>query len=276
MKRIAFQGEPGAYSEAAALAYFGEENEPVPCETFDIVFERVTNGGCDYGMVPIENSLAGSIHQNYDLLLRHDLKIIGEHILRVEHCLIVLPEATFEDLRTVMSHPQALAQCDGFIRSHGLAREAAYDTAGSVKILRETGRRDTAAIASRRAALVYGMKVIAENIEDDPGNFTRFLALGREEAESDQTGSSSAPHKTSIVFALPNVPGALHSALGIFALLDIDLTKVESRPVAGKPWEYLFYLDFADSAHEERGQTALIQLGELATYLRLFGSYQRA
>ena len=273
-QRIAFQGERGAYSEAASIAHFGETIEPVPCETFDQVFELVATEGCDYGMVPIENSLAGSIHQNYDLLLRHSLTITGEHILRVEHCLIAHPETSLEEVQVVLSHPQALAQCDHFLRANHLAREAAYDTAGSVKTIRDTGRRDAAAIASRRAATVYGMKILAENIEDDPNNYTRFLALRREDAglaQADAPGS-----KTSIVFALPNAPGVLFRALSVFALRDIDLTKIESRPVPGKPWEYLFYLDFGESATGERGRRALNHLEEIATFLRVFGSYSRA
>jgi prephenate dehydratase len=271
--RIAFQGERGAYSEAAAIEYFGDAIEPVPCETFEDVFALVTNQECDDGLVPIENSLAGSIHQNYDLLERNALRITGEHILRVEHCLIVHPQVSLDDVRTVVSHPQALAQCDHFIRAHRWAREAAYDTAGSVKLIKEQDRRDAAAIASRHAAFVYGMSIVAENIEDDPQNFTRFIVLARE----DEGGQMPAPPmKTSIVFALRNVPGALFKALSVFALRDIDLTKIESRPIPGKPWEYLFYLDFAGSATEERGLRALQHLAEIATYLRVFGSYPRA
>jgi prephenate dehydratase len=272
MSRIAFQGERGAYSEAAAIAYFGEDIEPMPCETFDDVFERVAGAECDRGMVPIENSLAGSIHQNYDLLLRHELKITGEHILRVEHCLIAHPETSLEDVRVVLSHPQALAQCDRYIRAHGLAREAAYDTAGSVKTIRDTGRRDAAAIASRRAASVYEMRVLAENIEDDPNNLTRFLAIGLDDAQPDRP--DAPPNKTSIVFALPNAPGALFRALSVFALRDIDLTKIESRPIPGRPWEYLFYLDFSESAEAQRGRRAIQHLEEITTQLRVFGSYQ--
>lgn len=274
MERVAFQGEPGAYSEAAVIAHFGEGVEPVPCESFEAVFERVASGQCNYGMVPIENSLAGSIHQNYDLLLRYDLKITGEHVLRVEHCLIASPGSSLEDIRVVASHPQALAQCDRFIRTHNLEREAAYDTAGAVKTLSETGRPGMAAIASRRAALVYNMRVLAENIEDDPLNFTRFLALGREGTRTERSGVHA--NKTSVVFALPNVPGALFKALSVFALRDIDLTKIESRPVPGKPWEYHFYLDFAEDAAGERGSRALQHLGEIATELRVLGSYPAA
>jgi prephenate dehydratase len=274
MQRVGFQGESGAYSEAAAVAYFGETIETVPCETFEDVFERVAVVDCDYGMVPIENSLAGSIHHNYDLLLRHELNIVGEYVLRVEHCLIAHPETSFDEIRVVASHPQALSQCDRFIRTHQLVREAAYDTAGSVKMLRETGRRDMAAIASRRAAHVYGMKILVENIEDDPGNFTRFLALGR--AGSQPVRAGAIANKTSIVFALPNIPGALFRALSVFAADYIDLTKIESRPVPGKPWEYLFYLDFTDSEDGGRGKQALQNLEQMATYLRVFGSYPRA
>jgi prephenate dehydratase len=185
-----------------------------------------------------------------------------------------------EDVRVVVSHPQALAQCDQFIRSHHWKREAAYDTSGAVKLIKEQQRYDAAAIASQRAAQVYEMKILARNIEDDPQNFTRFLALSREGVQSSsQNGENLRPNaatKTSIVFALRNMPGALFKALSVFALRDIDLTKIESRPIAGKPWEYLFYLDFAGSASEERGQRALQHLEEIATYLRVFGSYPRA
>jgi prephenate dehydratase len=270
MKRIAFQGERGAYSEAAAIEYFGEAIEPVPCETFERVFERVSSADCDQGLVPIENSLAGSIHQNYDLLERNQLSVTGEYVLRVEHCLIALPAVPLEAVRVVLSHPQALAQCDHFIRAHGFAHEAAYDTAGSVQLIKAQGRRDAAAIASRRAAKVYGMNILMENIEDNSQNFTRFIALAREPVVP------IGPAKTSIVFALPNAPGVLFKALSVFALREIDLTKIESRPIAGQPWEYLFYLDFAESANETRGQRALQHLAEIATHIRVFGSYPRA
>jgi prephenate dehydratase len=268
--RVAFQGEPGAYSEAAAIQHFGAGVETIPCESFDELFAAVASRQADCAMAPIENSLAGSIHQNYDLLAQHDLHIVGEHVLRVEHCLIGASDATLDDLRLVMSHPQALAQCDHYIRARGWQREVVYDTAGSVKMLRASGKRDTAAIASERAAQVYGMKILARNIEDNPQNFTRFLVLAREPVEPEQ------PCKTSIVFTLRNVPGALFKALSVFALREIDLTKIESRPIPGAPWEYMFYLDFADSAHEERGKRALSHLSEIASTLRVFGSYPRA
>lgn len=268
--RIAFQGEPGAYSEAAAIQHFGASVETIPCETFDDLFAAVASSRADCAMAPIENSLAGSIHQNYDLLARHELHIIGEHILRVEHCLIAAHDVAIEDIKQVMSHPQALAQCDHYIRARGWKRQVVYDTAGSVKMLRESGARDTAAIASERAAQVYAMQILRRNIEDNPQNFTRFLVLAREPAAPEQ------PCKTSIVFTLKNVPGALFKALSVFALRDIDLTKIESRPIPGAPWEYMFYLDFAESVHAERGQRALSHLAEIASMLRVFGSYPRA
>jgi prephenate dehydratase len=268
--RIAFQGERGANSEAAALKHFGDAVETLPSENFDVLFGRIANGDAEYAMVPIENTLAGSIHQNYDLLAQHELHIVGEEILRIEHFLIAADGVKFEDIRTVISQPPALAQCEHYINKHGWAREAAYDTAGSVKLLKASGRRDAAAIAPRRAASVYAMHIVAENIEDNAENYTRFVVLAREPIEP------KPPYKTSIVFTLKNVPGALFKALSVFALRDIDLTKIESRPIPGSPWEYSFYLDFSESVFEERGKRALDHLSEITTTLRVFGSYPRA
>jgi prephenate dehydratase len=268
--RVAFQGEPGANSEAAAIKHFGETVETVPSENFDVLFDRVVTGDCDYAMAPIENTLAGSIHQNYDLLARNDLHIIGEEILHVEHFVIAAPGVQLEDIHTVISQPPALAQCEHYIREKGWAREAAYDTAGSVKLLKASGRRDAAAIAPRRAAQVYDMNILVENIEDNSENYTRFLVLSCAPIEP------KPPFKTSIVFTLKNTPGALFKALSVFALRDIDLTKIESRPIPGSPWEYNFYLDFSESVFEERGKRALDHLSEITTELRVFGSYPRA
>lgn len=267
--KVAFQGESGAYSEQAVFDFFGEV-ETQPCESFDVVFESVVHGSADAGLIPIENSLAGSIHQNYDLLLRHDLHITGEYLLRVRHCLISLPGVAKTEIRKVISHPQALGQCAAYLRGLGVRVESAYDTAGSVKILKESGARDTAAIASRRAAAIYEMQILEEGIEDNPENYTRFLVVSRTAIEAPEGNA-----KTSIVFTLKNQPGALFKALSVFALRDIDLTKIESRPLQGQPWEYLFYIDFAGSSHEERVRRALDHLGEYALMLRVLGSYPR-
>lgn len=265
---VAFQGEPGAFSEQAVYGHFGAV-DALPCESFEDVFTAVSLRHCDYGLVPIENSLAGSIHENYDLLMRYELHIVGEYVLRVHHCLIAFSDVQIHDVRKAISHPQALGQCAGYLRSHHLKHEAVYDTAGSVKILKESGARDTAAIASRRAAEIYGMRILEEGIEDNPENFTRFLAISPDRAKP------GAEAKTSILFALNNEPGALFKALSVFALRDIDLTKIESRPLAGKPWEYLFYIDFIGAAHDERVGKALDHLGEYAVSLRILGSYPR-
>ena len=266
--RVAFQGEPGAYSEQAIFEYCGEVDTQ-PCETFDDVFAAVTSGTCESGLIPIENSLAGSIHQNYDLLLHHELHIVGEYFLRVRHCLIGLPDVNVADIKRVISHPQALGQCAGTLRTLGVKTEPVYDTAGSVKLLKESGERTTAAIASKRAAEIYEMKILQEGIEDNPENYTRFLEIAPGAVKPEGEA------KTSIVFTLKNQPGALFKALSVFALRDIDLTKIESRPLAGKPWEYLFYIDFVGAVENETVKRALDHLGEYALMLRVLGSYPR-
>jgi len=270
--RVAFQGERGAYSEQAALEVLGSEIELVPCDTFDQVFALVEAGECDRGVVPLENSLAGSIHRNYDLLLRHDLYIVGEHNLRISHCLIAHPGVEIGEVRRVYSHPQALAQCEGSLAALGDVQViAAPDTAGSVRFIKEQGLRDAAAIAGHRAAELYGMQILRSELEDEPTNYTRFVVLGKEPlAECD------AECKTSLAFAGQNEPGLLFRCLSAFALRDIDLTKIESRPIRGVPWQYVFYLDFAGSLSEERCRRAVDHLNEMATFMRVFGSYPRA
>ena len=266
--KIAFQGEPGAYSEQAVFEYFGGV-EAQPCETFDAVFAAVNSGTCASALVPIENSLAGSIHQNYDLLLQNQLHIVGEYLLLVRHCLIAIPGAAKSEIKRAISHPQALGQCAGYLRRHGIRPEPGYDTAGSVKLVKDSGAMDVAAIASRRAAEIYQMQIIEEGIEDHPENYTRFLAIAPEPARPEEDA------KTSIVFTLRNQPGALFKALSVFALRDLDLTKIESRPLQGKPWEYLFYIDFLGGIDEETTRRALDHLGEYALMLRVLGSYPR-
>ncbi len=225
--KVAFQGEPGAFSEEASNGYF-DRPETIPFETFDGIFTAVTSRECDYGLIPIENSLAGSIHQNYDLLLQNDLFIIGEYSLRVRHCLITFPGVIKPEIRKVISHPQALGQCAGYLRGLGVKTEPVYDTAGSVKLLKASGEYSTAAIASRRAAEIYGMQILQEGIEDNPENFTRFLVI------SPTPVIPSGESKTSIVFILKNQPGALFKALSVFALREIDLSKIEFATACGK------------------------------------------
>ncbi|MFL2650591.1 MAG: prephenate dehydratase [Anaerolineales bacterium] len=270
--RVAFQGERGAYSEAAAIDYFGESIVPVACRTFDTVFSSVDSGNCAKGMIPVENSLAGSIHRNYDLLQRHQLSIVGEKKFRVRHCLIAQPDVQIKDIRKVISHPQALAQCEKYIDKLGVEREASYDTAGAVKTLSETDMCDHAAIASKLAAKVYGMQILDESIEDAKENYTRFLALARE--PEIVTHEST---KTSIAFTLSQggtTPGSLFRAIGVFAMRDINLTKIESRPTPSETFNYIFYLDFEGSIEETRCQRALEHLSEMAPDVRVFGTYK--
>ena len=267
---VAFQGEHGAYSEEAILKHYGPETVTLPCESFDRVFSAVDGAESDLGFIPVENSLAGSIHRNYDLLLQHSLSVVGEHSLRISHCLIGLPGASVEGIRRVISHPQALAQCEQSLRALPDVRvEAVYDTAGSVKMVKELGDPAVAAVASARAAEIYGLPVLRASMEDNPANFTRFQIIAREPA------ASGLDAKTSIVFALNNRAGELYRAMSVFALREIDLTKIESRPMPGIPWEYYFYIDLIGSTAEPVVQRALANLEEYTTFIRVLGSYPR-
>jgi prephenate dehydratase len=271
--RIAFQGEPGAYSEAAAHRY-RPECAVVPCPAFEDVFEAVERGRATCGVLPIENSIGGTIHRNYDLLIEHELRIVGEVELPVVHNLVALPGVALEGLRHVYSHPQALAQCDRFLRSlRGVEVVATYDTAGSAKLVRERNDPTLAAIASERAAEVFGLQILRAGIQDFADNITRFLVVGRVSGASAEGRTPADANKTTIVFALPNEPGALFKALSVFALRGIDLTKLESRPIPGRPWEYLFYADLWIGAQAFACGRALTHLAEFATSLRVLGSY---
>ena len=273
--QVAFQGEPGAYSELAAFDYYGDQIKTIPCETFEDVFAAVSEekGRTIYGLLPIENSLAGSIHRNYDLMLRHELHIIGEFHLRVSHCLMVLPGVKLKEIERIHSHPQALAQCEANLDRLGVQRVAEADTAGSARLLREWDDRKSAALASRRAADVYDLEILTDHMEDNPANYTRFLALARDPLSVDSP--EDGDFKTSIVFSLHNQPGALFKALSVFALRDIDLTKIESRPIPGQLWEYMFYIDFAGHYQAKAGSRAVSNLKEFAPFLRTLGSYPR-
>lgn len=268
--RIGFQGTAGAYSETAALrAWPGAQT--VAFDRFDDVFAAVASGQTSHGLLPVENSIGGSIHRNYDLMLEHDLPIVAETELPVVHNLLALPGTELGDVRRVFSHPQALAQCELFLQTlPGVEIVATYDTAGSARMISEGQIKDTAAIASARAGELFGLTSLKTGIQDYADNITRFLLISR-----DPRGLGGTPDKTSIAFALHNAPGALFKALSVFALRDIDLTKLESRPARGRPWEYVFYADLAAGRDELRCGRAIVHLAESARWVRTLGSYPR-
>ncbi len=274
--KVAFQGEIGAFSEEAVWALFGAEVEPVPTPSFEAVFEAIEAGRVDRAVIPIENSLFGSVHVNYDLLRAHPVQILDELKLRIRHHLMGLAGARLGSLRRVHSHPQALGQCRTFLREEVPHAEAvpAYDTAGAAKMIAALGVTDAAAIAGERAAAEYGLEILASGIESNHQNYTRFLVLAREDDAPPPPPASVAPLKTSVVFALrENVPGALFKSLAVFALRDLDLFKVESRPLVGSPGQYLFYLDVEGSVADVAVQRALDHLREITASLRVLGSY---
>lgn len=266
---VAFQGEAGAYSEEGVLALFPEADR-LPLASIRKVFESVEVGRADYGLVPIDNSQAGSINETYDLLLKHGLHLVGETVVRVNHCLLALPGTPIDDLKKVISHPQAIAQCEEFVSTLDVSIRAEYDTAGAAKRIVDDKLEKTGAIASKRAAELYGLDILAEKIQTYPDNYTRFGALSRDpEPISD-------PDKTSLVFGTGNVPGCLYRCLGAFAERHINLTKLESRPRAGRPWEAVFYADVEAPSHAPAMIEALAEVSEHATFTRLLGSYASA
>jgi prephenate dehydratase len=271
LERIAFQGEIGAYSEEAALALY-PGSDVVPCPSFEAVFKAVSEGKVSAGVVPIENSLHGSVHANYDLLREFDLHITAETQLRIRHYLLARRGATLAGLQRVRSHPQALGQCREFLRARLSHVEAisAYDTAGAAKRVAEGSGVSDAAIASKNAADEYGLHILASGIESNPNNFTRFLALGRKA----QVNAALIQPKTSLLYVPGhNIPGVLFKSLGVFALRDIDLFKIESRPLVGSPGKYIFYLDLAGAASDENVEKAIDHLQEIAEYVKVLGSY---
>jgi len=267
---VAFQGEIGAYSEEAALHFFGPSIQVKPCESLDDVFKAVEQDEVQFGVVPIENSLEGSISQVYDLLLDSSLKVCGETELRVVHCLIASQETRLDLIKRVYSHPQALGQCQAFLRHLDCELIPTYDTAGSVKMIKEEKITDGGAVASARAAEIYGMKVIAKEIEDNPNNFTRFFILSK------QDSPPSGNDKTSIVFSVKHKPGALYEFLKEFAVRNINLAKIESRPTRQKPWEYNFYLDFEGHREDKAPREALENLEGISLFIKVLGSYPKA
>jgi prephenate dehydratase len=267
---VAYQGEPGAYSQEAIFQHFGQRVETSACLSLDDIFAAVESGRAAFGLLPVENSQAGSITQAYDLLLDHDLRVVGEVKLRVRHCLLAPPGTTPAEIRRVRSHPQALAQCERYLKNRGWQAIPAYDTAGAARELAASPERGTAAIASALAGQTYSLEVLDAGIEDSPDNTTRFFVLGRQEPPPGKR------NKTSIVFATLHVPGALHSALGEFASRGINLTKIESRPRRNRPWHYVFYVDLEGHWQDASVHRALSSLLARTAFIKLLGSYPAA
>ena len=267
---VAFQGEKGAFSEQAAFAFFGDEIRPVPSHSFEDVFRLVKAGKVNYGVIPIENSLYGSVHQNYDLLQRYNLFIVGEIKLRISHYLLANYGVKMDDVRKIYSHPQALAQCDKFLKKfRNVEIIPTYDTAGAARMVKELGIMDGAAIASRQAAKDYKLKILKSRIETHHKNYTRFLILSKKKIIADRNA------KTSIIFTTRNVPGALFEALSVFVVRFINLVKIESRPIIGQPWRYMFYLDFEGSISDRNCADALKNLRRMTKYYKFLGSYEK-
>jgi len=268
--RVAFQGERGSFSEAAALGILGEDCQTVPCQTFDDLYKAVDEGLADYILSPLENSLVGSVHRCYDLLLHSNLNIIAEIILPISHFLVAAPEATLETIKTVESHPVALAQCERFFAVHpDLKGVAADDTAGSVRRVVESGDATRAAIGGKRTAEIYGGKILREHIEDHAENYTRFVLLSPNPNEEEKGG------KISLIVRLKHQPGALHNALRPFVRRGIDLVKIESRPILGAPWQFNFYFDLKMPSSESELRGALDEIREQAEEVRYLGRYSR-
>jgi len=268
--RVGFQGELGAYSEEAIIQHFGEEAQPVPKPYIKDVFLAVENGEADLGLVAVENSLEGTIVRTFDYLLERNLKIMGETVLRVVHCLIANKGVRLEDLKRAYSHPQALGQSRVYLEKHDLEAVLWYDTAGSVKMIKEEGHSDAAAIASARAAEVYDMAILDRGLETSNENFTRFFVIGKEEVEP--TGND----KSTIAYIVDHRPGTLLDSLRAFASKRLNLAKIESRPIPGRPWEYTFFVDIEAHREDPMMKEALVELEESTNFIKILGSYPRA
>lgn len=270
MVKAAFQGERGAFSEDAAAKLFGGNIDFSPCVLLKEVFELVSQDKAEFGVVPLENSQAGSINDTYDLLLAYPLNIFAEVILRVRHCLMALPGEELASIATIYSHPQALAQCEDFLSKLTAEIVPSYDTAGSAKMVKEKKLKNCAAIASERAADIYGLEILAPQIETNISNYTKFAAISKQKARPAQR------NKTSLVFATEHKPGSLYGVLGVFATRNINLTKLESRPSRTKPWEYVFYADFEGHVDGKIYQEAMKELQRETTFIKILGSYPQA
>lgn len=267
---VAFQGERGAYSEEAIFRQFGEDIETLPCESFADIFTAIQRGKATHGMLPVDNALTGTIAQSYELLIEYDFRVQAEILLPIEHHLLVPEGTTLDDIKRVKSHPQALAQCKDTLRRRGWEAVVSYDTAGAARELAENPEPHTAALASAFAGKQHGLVSLEIGVEDVPGNSTRFFAIGVEDAQRRD------PSKTSLVFAIRHRPRSLYDALGAFALRNINLTKIESRPMRGRPWQYWFYLDFEGHWRDQAAEAALVDLLRQASMVKMLGSYPAA
>ena len=270
MVKVAFQGERGAFSEDAATKLFSEDIDFLPCVGLKEVFKLVSHDEVEFGVVPLENSQAGSINETYDLLLAYTLNIFAEVILKVSHCLMALPGEKLTDITTIYSHPQALAQCAEFLSKLNVEIMPSYDTAGSAKMIKEKELENCAAIASKRAADIYELEILAPEIETNVNNYTKFVAISKQKAKPAQR------NKTSLVFAVEHEPGSLYRILGFFASRNINLAKLESRPSRTKPWEYVFYVDFEGHLDGKLYQEAVRELQKQAAFVKILGSYPQA
>ena len=267
MTSISFQGERGAYSEAAAKSFF-DNIETIPFATFAEILESTSKGNSEYSILPVENSLEGSVGESYDLLYSTSLNVTGEIYHRVEHCLIGIGK--LEDVDTVYSHPQALGQCRKFIEKHNMKTIPAYDTAGSVKIIKELNKKNCACIASKTSSSIYNMPIISENIANNSNNYTRFLILSKK--ESTQTEND----KTSIIFSIKHEPGSLFRIIENFHKNNVNLTKIESRPTKSNTWEYNFYVEFEGNAKNSKISEMLEKIKQESLFMKVLGSYPSA
>ena len=265
MIRVSFQGERGAYSEAAAISFFKEKIETIPKTTFTEVIESTQNGNTEYSVLPVENSIEGSVGESNDLLYETTLNVVGEKYQEIQHCLIGLD--SLDKIDTVYSHPQALGQCRKFIQKHKLKTIPTYDTAGSVKIIKELNKKNIACIASRQASEIFQVPIIVENIADNPKNYTRFLVLSKDKTDE------SNKDKTSIIFSIKHEPGALHHIIEKFSEYGINLTKIESRPKKSTAWEYNFHVDFEGHENNSRVKEMLENIKQKTLFLKILGSY---
>lgn len=269
--RIGFQGESGSYSETAASIRFPDPvNCFIPFKSFRELFEGVESSAIDLAIVPVENSTEGSINETYDLLVEKPLFVVGEVYQKIHHCLIVNKVSSEEDISIVYSHPQALAQCRKYLRSKKVETIPMYDTAGSVKFIKENLKYNAAAIASKRASEIYDMKITDYDIEDNSNNFTRFLIVSK------LYKPDSTHNKISIFFSISHTPGSLYAILKEFALRDINLTRIESRPTKDVPWEYYFFVDFEGNPGNERISEAFLAIKESVKFFKMLGSYEKA